>query len=72
MPKVEQLDWSTLKPPTPEKGILKGTKEFSTYECREKRKNSKHGAIKTTKLPKVYRAQYGRDMNHIRSIMREE
>jgi hypothetical protein len=51
MPKVEQYDWSKLKPQSPNTKQTHGTKDFNTYEFVEAHKNSRNGAIKVTKLP---------------------
>jgi len=54
VPSVEQYDWSKLQPEqSPERAVFcgrkAGTKNFATHSYKEKRKNSKHGAVKTTR-----------------------
>lgn len=77
MPKVEQLDWDNLKPKVPFPRQQSGTKNYSTYDYKEPRKGSKNGAVKTTrppkktKLPKPYRVEYGKAMQHLRDIAKE-
>lgn len=77
MPTIKQYDWSKLKPELPEKRQTHGTLNFSTHEYRESRKNSRHGAIKTTRQPKVklkdkrlFNDSYDQQQ-HLRSIMGE-
>lgn len=78
MPRVEQYDWDKLKPNLPEKRQNHGTMNFPTTEFREAKKNSKHGAIKTTRKaqwnPKDKRLgrTWHETTQHLKSIMREE
>lgn len=71
MIKIEQIDWSKFKQIEPKQTSSSGTKNFSTHEYKEKTKRSKHGGIKTTRLPKIYRQDIAAHMNHIRSIKDE-
>ena len=84
MPKIEQLDWSKLKPATIENSRDFGTRNFVTYHYKEPSKKSKHGAIKITKPPKtknkakkvkpidktLWRENFDQ-MQHLRNISRE-
>lgn len=84
MPKIEQLDWSKLKPATINTSThFSGTKNFATYEYKEPSKKSKHGAIKITRPPKpqkkkkvksidktLWRENFDQ-MQHLHNISRE-
>lgn len=56
MPKVEQYDWSKLKPAILKTRQTHGTTDFPVNKLIEARKNnSKHGDIKVKKLPDPYK-----------------
>lgn len=48
-----------------------GTKQFATHEYKESNKRSKHGGVKTRRLPQPYRREFANAMNHIRTISKE-